>query len=217
MIKKKKIFVVFVLALSLVLGQAVTAFAAETGTVTASSLNVRSEASTKGKVVGTLKKGTQVTILKKGSSWYQVQSGKTKGWVSKSYISLKGASTPSRGDEVTGSDIVSLARAQLGKPYLYGATGPKAFDCSGLTQYVYRQAGISISRTSISQSSQGKTVSKANLQPGDLVFFRTSGSNYISHVGIYIGSGKMIHSPRTGDVVKTSNLLSGFVTAKRLL
>lgn len=218
MIKRKKIFSIFGIVLCLVFGQALTALAAETGTITASSLNVRSTASTKGKIVGTLKKGTKVTIVKKQSSWYQIQSGKTKGWVSKTYVSTKGSNVPSRGDdESTGEKIVSIAQAQLGKPYLYGATGPRAFDCSGLTQYIYRQAGISIGRTSSSQSVQGRTVSRANLQAGDLVFFKTNGSKYVSHVGIYVGNGKMIHSPKPGDVVKTSSLLSGFVTAKRFI
>lgn len=216
MIKINKIFAVFAIVLCLVLGQAVTAFASETGTVTSSTLNIRATASAKAKILGVLKKGAKITILKKESSWYHIQSGKTKGWVSKSYVSLK-STVASRGDEIDGSAIVSHARAQLGKPYIYGATGSNAFDCSGLTQYVYKKAGINIARTSSSQALQGSTVSRGNLQAGDLVFFKTGGSSYISHVGIYIGNGKMIHSPKPGDVVKVSSLLSGYVTAKRIL
>ena len=118
--------------------------------------------------------------------------------------------------------VINLAYSKIGSPYVWGAEGPNSFDCSGFTSYVFRNAaGISIPRTSSAQSGFGKTVSRANLQPGDLVFFNTSGSG-VSHVGIYVGGGKMVHSPSSGKTVSTASINSSyyssrFVTAKRVL
>lgn len=86
---------------------------------------------------------------------------------------------------------VSYAYAKLGSPYVWGATGPDAFDCSGLAQAAYRSAGISLPRTTYAQIDTGRRVSRAELLPGDLVFFYSG----ISHVGIYVGHGQMIHAP----------------------
>jgi cell wall-associated NlpC family hydrolase len=97
---------------------------------------------------------------------------------------------------------VDTALAQLGDPYVWGAAGPDAFDCSGLTQYVYGAAGVSLPHSSSMQSAVGTPVSYYDLQPGDLVFFYSP----VGHVGIYIGNGQMIHSPHTGDVVKIVDL-----------
>lgn len=115
-----------------------------------------------------------------------------------------------------GSKIVETAYTKLGTPYVYGASGPNAFDCSGFTSWVYRQHGISIARTAQGQSRGGTPVDRANLQPGDLVFFGSSTSN-ITHVGIYIGGGQMVHAPHTGDVVKVSSLNRNYVCARRYL
>jgi cell wall-associated NlpC family hydrolase len=100
----------------------------------------------------------------------------------------------------TGAGVRALraAAAQLGKSYRWGATGPASFDCSGLTSFAFRQAGITLPRSSSQQSLVGRSVGLADLQPGDLVFFY----NPVSHVGIYAGDGKMIHAPQTGDVVR---------------
>ncbi|CEO13017.1 cell wall hydrolase [[Clostridium] sordellii] len=120
------------------------------------------------------------------------------------------------------SAVVNMAYSKLGSPYVWGAEGPNTFDCSGLTSYVFRNAaGVSLPRTSGSQYGVGTSVSKANLQPGDLVFFSTGGGG-ISHVGIYVGGGQMIHAPQSGDVVKVSNINSSYwqnayVGAKRVL
>lgn len=119
--------------------------------------------------------------------------------------------------------VVNLAYSKIGSPYVWGAEGPNAFDCSGLTSYVYRNAaGISLPRTSSAQAGYGKTVSKANLQPGDLVFFTTNGTGGVSHVGIYVGGGNMVHSPAPGQTVHVANINNSyygprFVTAKRVL
>ena len=86
---------------------------------------------------------------------------------------------------------VSFAYGELGSPYVWGATGPNAFDCSGLIQAAYRSAGVALPRTTYTQINAGRRVSRSELAPGDLVFFYSG----ISHVGIYVGNGQMIHAP----------------------
>ncbi|WP_033295572.1 C40 family peptidase [Amycolatopsis jejuensis] len=107
---------------------------------------------------------------------------------------------------------IDAALGKLGKPYVWGATGPDSFDCSGLMQWAYRQAGISLPRSSREQSTFGTAVSRSQLQPGDLVFYYSP----VSHVGMYIGDGKMVHAPTSGDVVKISPLQSQYVGARRV-
>ena len=107
---------------------------------------------------------------------------------------------------------VNTALAQRGKPYVWAASGPGSFDCSGLTAYAYRAAGISLPHSSRMQSQMGQAVSRDQLQPGDLVFFYSP----VSHVGIYIGNGQMVHAPTSGDVVKVAPLMSGYVSARRI-
>ncbi len=104
---------------------------------------------------------------------------------------------------VTGSQIVATARKYLGVPYLWAGTSPSGFDCSGFTQYVYKQHGISLSRTTLTQYKEGVYVSKSNLQPGDLVFFQNTYREGISHVGIYVGDGKFIHASSSQGITVT--------------
>ena len=115
-------------------------------------------------------------------------------------------STPNRGSSNSSSATPPPASGNV-----YGATGPSNFDCSGFTQYVFKNAaGIDISRTTYSQINVGVPVSQDQLQPGDLVFPHTG------HVGIYVGNGQMIHAPQTGDVVKVSPVYK-FYAARRVL
>jgi cell wall-associated NlpC family hydrolase len=93
---------------------------------------------------------------------------------------------------------VAYAYGKLGSPYVWGATGPNAFDCSGLVQAAYRSAGISLPRTTYSQIDAGRRVSRSELLPGDLVFFYSG----VSHVGIYVGHGQMIHAPNPSAPVR---------------
>ncbi|MFF7374027.1 NlpC/P60 family protein [Streptomyces massasporeus] len=97
---------------------------------------------------------------------------------------------------------VSYAYQKLGSPYVWGATGPNAFDCSGLVQAAYRAAGVSLPRTTYSQIAAGRRVSRSELLPGDLVFFYAG----ISHVGIYVGNGRMIHAPNPSAPVRVAPL-----------
>jgi cell wall-associated NlpC family hydrolase len=108
---------------------------------------------------------------------------------------------------------IKFALAQRGKPYVYGATGPGSYDCSGLTQAAYRAAGVKLGRTTYDQAKDGVPVSKADLQPGDLVFFYSG----LSHVGIYLGNGQIVHAPHTGAVVEVAPISwMPFATARRV-
>ena len=112
----------------------------------------------------------------------------------------------------TGNGIVDFAYQYLGAPYVWGATGPTSFDCSGFTSFVYANAaGIDITRTTYSQMGVGTPVSYSELQPGDLVF--TYGGD---HVGIYVGGGQYVHAPMPGQGVKVGNI-TDFYTARRVL
>ncbi|WP_278548142.1 C40 family peptidase [Paraclostridium bifermentans] len=200
------------------------------GTVTASTLNIRSGPSTSNSIVGKAYKGNTVDILSSSNGWYKVKlSNGQVGWGSSDYISKGGES--SGGSEGSGGGssetnnaqaIINTAKAQLGKPYVWGAEGPNSFDCSGLVYYVYGQHGIKMPRTSREQANVGTTISQSQLQPGDLIFSSTDGSGGVNHVGIYVGNGQMIHAPKPGDVVKTTNINSSYwqntyVKAKRVL
>ena len=109
--------------------------------------------------------------------------------------------------------IVDTALAQLGDAYVWAGAGPDVFDCSGLTQFAARAAGISLPHSSRMQSTLGQPVSRADLQPGDLIFFYEP----VGHVGVYIGDGKMVHAPTTGDVVRIASVdrMWGYNSARR--
>lgn len=93
---------------------------------------------------------------------------------------------------------VAAAQAQIGKPYVYGATGPSSFDCSGLTGYAWKQAGVSLPRTSQAQAGAGRSIPFDQVQPGDLVIYYSG----MSHVAIYAGNGQIIHAPKPGTTVR---------------
>jgi peptidoglycan DL-endopeptidase CwlO len=103
--------------------------------------------------------------------------------------------------------VVAYARAQVGKPYCYGGSGPGCFDCSGLTMMAWRQAGVSLPHSSSAQYNVGRRVSASELQPGDLVFYYSP----ISHVSVYIGNGQRISATHTGDYVRVQSLGSSIV------
>jgi cell wall-associated NlpC family hydrolase len=110
---------------------------------------------------------------------------------------------------------VDAALAQQGKPYGWGASGPNAYDCSGLTSFAYRAAGVSIPRTSRAQAGFGTPVAKGDLRPGDLVFFYSP----VSHVGLYVGNGKMVHSSTYGKPVAVVDIdhMPGYNSARRVV
>ena len=103
----------------------------------------------------------------------------------------------------TGAAItaVNAALDKQGSPYASGRSGPSRFDCSGLVQYAYEQAGIKLPSSTKAQRTEGRRVSQSDLRPGDVLFFYRSGS----HAGIYVGDGKVVHAPGTGQGVKVEN------------
>lgn len=107
---------------------------------------------------------------------------------------------PSPSDGSRAARAVAFAHGAIGKPYVWGATGPGSFDCSGLTQAAWRAAGVSLPRTTYTQINAGRRVSRDQLAPGDLVFFYSG----VTHVGMYIGNGQMIHAPRPGSTVRVA-------------
>ncbi|WP_052447474.1 C40 family peptidase [Clostridium polynesiense] len=123
------------------------------------------------------------------------------------------SSTPSRGDgaaSASATSLINYAYQFLGVKYVYGGTTPSGFDCSGFTSYVFRHFGYNIGRTTYDQIKAGRGVSRAEMQPGDLVF------THAGHVGIYVGNNNFIHAPHTGDVVKVSKVYK-FYAARRIL
>jgi len=108
---------------------------------------------------------------------------------------------------------LAIARDLVGSPYLYGGTNPRGFDCSGLVYYSYRKASIEVPRTTAEQFRQSARVKMSHLRPGDLIFFRLS-QNKLSHVGIYAGNGKFIHSPSSGKRVSYGSLANPYWKAR---
>ena len=197
-----------------------------------STLNVRSGPGTSYSKVTSLSDGTVVNIVGIDSGWYKITtSGGVTGYVSSDYMVTCKDSAGSRGDGATavatattsslGQQVVDYAKQYLGTPYVYGGNGPSSFDCSGFTSYVYRHFGYTLNRTASGQLSNGTSVSKSELQPGDLVFFRYNTSKAASHVGIYIGGGQFIHASTNTYTVKIDTLTSGhyanvYVGARRI-
>ncbi|MFG3205976.1 NlpC/P60 family protein [Streptomyces sp. NPDC048192] len=114
-------------------------------------------------------------------------------------------STESSSYDTKAEKAVAFARAQIGKPYVWGATGPDSYDCSGLTQAAWKAAGVTLPRTTYDQVDAGTTVSLADARPGDLIFFYDD----ISHVGVYMGNGMMIHAPKPGAYVREESIYYG--------
>ena len=204
------------------------------------AVNVRDKDSMDSNVVSVLEKGTKVSGIK-GKYWLKLSEGK---YISVNYIQdnkvesnqtidteVKNSYKKESNSKVvrsneggSGSAVAQAAYNYLGEKYVWGSAQPGVgFDCSGLTSYLYNKVcGISLYRNSAAQSNNGYPVNKSNLKQGDLLFFSTNGSGSISHVGIYVGNGKMIHAstPSTGVIISDidSNYYSNtFVTARRIL
>jgi cell wall-associated NlpC family hydrolase len=115
---------------------------------------------------------------------------------------------------VNAVQFVDTAEQYLGVRYCHGGTSPRCFDCSGFTQYVYNMRGVDIPRTADSQYQSATPVSKADAAPGDLVFFLSNG--YAYHVGIYVGDGKVLHSPHPGAEVRVESIWTPSVKFGRI-
>ncbi|MBR4989879.1 MAG: C40 family peptidase [Oscillospiraceae bacterium] len=142
------------------------------------------------------------------------RGGKSTG-VAPSAAALNGNATTGSSSKpsvtgVSGSQILAEAKKYLGTRYVYGGASPSGFDCSGYVYYVLKQFGYSPYRTPADQYNMGSPVAKANLQPGDIVFFAGTYASGISHVGIYAGNGQFIHAPNSRSTVSYSDLTTGY-------
>ena len=219
----------------------VTPVTEKTMYVNTASIYMRKGAGTNYEVVDSLILNSSVIVTGEINDWYQVKvSGKT-GYIAKRLLSSKKTeeSTARSSEERTnnqeqtttndvvtskGEEVVNYAKQYLKCKYVYGASGPSTFDCSGFTMYVFKHFGISLSHSATAQSKKGTYVAKENLQPGDLVFFKDYQTmDGIGHCGIYVGDGNFIHaSSGTGYCVKLSTLLTGsyntrYSTARRII
>lgn len=218
----------------------------KTAYIITSGINFREEPNTDSKVLKVFAQNAKITILEEAGEWYKIKHNDQTGYVLKSYVSEKKVETTSRSSvsrtesstnktetqEETktatqnssnkGQEVADYVKQFLGCRYVYGGSTPNGgFDCSGLTMYVYKQFGVSLSHSATAQSKLGTKVSKSNLQPGDLVFF----TNYktgkgIGHVGIYIGDNKFVHASTEKTGVITSSITGSYntryVTATRM-
>lgn len=197
------------------------------GNINGSDINLRTDSNVSSKILETLQKGNKVQVLDKDGEWYKISSpSKSIGWVKKQYVSIDknivasdNRIATSRGtDRDSSENIVSYAKQLIGVKYVWGGNSPDGFDCSGFASYVYKKVGINIDRVAADQAKKGSYVEKSNLKPGDLVFFDTNGgSNYINHVGIYLGEGKFAHasSARSKVIISNLNEEKTYMTARR--
>ena len=198
---------------------------------TTSGLNMRTGPATSYAKITTIAYGQSVNVLSTSNGWSKINYSGSTGYVSSQYLqSTKPSSSSSSNSgstsvSSTASSVIAYAKTLLGKPYVWGAQGPNSFDCSGFTYYVFKnKAGIVLPRTSSAQSKYGTSVSWSNLKAGDLMFFDTNGANngQVSHVGLYIGNGQMIHASSSQrkiviTSVNTSYYKNAFVNARRVL
>ncbi len=217
------------------------------GRVNGTAVNVRSGPGTSYAVVGQADLGDSAYIIGINNQWFRVIYGDSLGYIRSDYVDLTEIPYENRasdqeplfyiGGKSTGvapsadalrqktngtarQEIVNTAKQYIGAPYAWGGTSPSGFDCSSFVQFVFAKHGVSLPRTSSQQWSVGSSVSRANLQPGDLVFFNTSGQG-VSHVGIYIGNGQFIHASSSRGII-ISELSSSYwspryIGAKQIL
>lgn len=218
--------------------------------ISSTGINFREEPNTDSKVLKVFSQNAKVTILEEQGTWYKINHNDQEGYVLKEYVSNKKVEVTSRSAEERtktttkenktsetndekkaepttnkisskGQEAANYVKQFVGCKYVYGGSTPKGFDCSGLTMYVYKKYGINLSHSATAQSKVGTKVERANLQPGDLVFFRNYRTNVgIGHVGIYIGNNKFVHASteKTGVITSTlsGSYSSRFVTARRI-
>ena len=191
--------------------------------VSGSRVNFRSGPSTSNSIISTLNYGTEVDYISESNGWAKIKYNGKIGYMSSKYLTDRITGDTSSSQKA--DKVIAEGKKHMNKPYVWGAEGPNSFDCSGFTQYVFKQAvGVSIPRVSKDQSKFGQPINRNELKKGDLMFFDTSGSNngVVSHVGIYMGNGQMIHGSSGAKKVKISDVSTGyyynaFTNARRVL
>lgn len=204
------------------------------GTIAYNRVNLRSGPSTRDTIIAKLSAGTEVTLLARERDWYQLHvANEIIGWVRGDLIRISPevrARVPATGQQEQGQqpaaaaettpaathvsrgDVASFARQLEGARYAWGGAGPKSFDCSGLTRYVYQRFGVHLPHSSRAQYSSryGSFVPRGAIQPGDLIFFANTAGRGITHVGIYLGDERFIHAMSPGRGVQISNLYNSY-------
>ena len=191
--------------------------ATKQGIISGGTINVRKGPGTEYDRITQVATGKVVTILGTEGGWYHIQFGNTTGYVLGDYLReyVPGAAS------AVGEQIVQMAMQYMGVRYRSGGSSANGFDCSGFTMYLFGQLGYSLPHTATGQYNNcGTYVVKADLQPGDLVFFSDSG-HAIGHVAIYIGNGEIIHARSSTHCVTTNSLsmsyyVNRYVGAKRI-
>ena len=197
--------------------------------VNASTVNVRKEPNTSSEIVTNATMNTEVVVQSEEGGWSKVTVNGRDGYIATNLLfatrqttsrssTTRRSTTSTQTQDTTasttssasssGAAVVAKAKSYIGYKYVYGGSSPSTgFDCSGFTSYIYKQFGVSLNRTAAGQYSNGTAVSRANLQPGDLVMFGKSG---INHVGIYIGGGMIVHAENKTTGVTTDTINSGY-------
>lgn len=207
------------------------------GKVNANRVNIRSGPSTSYSRITQANAGERAYIIGFNNQWYKVIFDDDIGYIRSDYLDLTeipyenrsstneplffedgkstGVTPSAAALNGTGSSVrqtvVANAKKHIGTPYVWGGSTPSGFDCSGFVQYVLKQSGISLPRTTSDQVKVGTAISKSALQPGDLVFLQNTYRAGVSHVGIYVGDGKMIHASSSKGVT-ISDLSSSYYT-----
>ncbi len=193
-------------------------FSVGSGMISADDVNFRSAPSTSAAVIGRFQSGTSVVVSGISDGWFKVSYNGKTGFVHPDYLAMTGETVPltalpsiiNTSISPTRQAVLEFAARYLGTPYKYGGASPDGFDCSGFTYFVYQNVVRDIPRTATDQRNSAQELTMDELLPGDLVFFRNSGSGSgVGHAGIYVGEGQFIHSPNSGDYVSYDTLWSG--------
>lgn len=194
------------------------------GEINSNGVNFRQSASTSGKIISSLSKGTDIEILDTLSGWHKVKFNSKIGYIADKFVVAAGTTVKTSrsttavtkqleavdvSDDSVAKKVIAYAKKLVGVPYVYGGSSPSGFDCSGFIGYVFNNFGIKLNRSAASMYSNGKKVSKNALKAGDLLFFDASSrkaSGEIDHAGIYLGNDLFIHASSSNGEVKIQSL-----------